>query len=209
MLDNNFHGSAKFAWPPARAPGSRLSAAVTAPAPTSARTRRPAPAQRYGWSKLVRPLGRPPDHGDARVVGLRYSTSTGREAHKGRMASVVHHFDQQLRTMARSPLRRLARVGDGPPAISSMSTTSSRSISGDGDACGARPLQRRHRCEPASTTSPAPSSPSVAAAPSPTSRCRPTAGAYQAFTEAALPPPDGGHRVPQTRRRPADANRRL
>jgi ADP-L-glycero-D-manno-heptose 6-epimerase len=57
------------------------------------------PLNVYGWSKLVfdRWLGRQWDRLTAPVVGLRYFNVYGpREAHKGRMASVVHHFSRQL-----------------------------------------------------------------------------------------------------------------
>jgi ADP-L-glycero-D-manno-heptose 6-epimerase len=57
------------------------------------------PLNVYGWSKLLfdQWLARQGERA-ARVVGLRYFNVYGpREAHKGRMASVVHHFDRQLR----------------------------------------------------------------------------------------------------------------
>jgi ADP-L-glycero-D-manno-heptose 6-epimerase len=57
------------------------------------------PLNVYGWSKLMfdRWLGRRWDMLTAPVVGLRYFNVYGpREAHKARMASVVHHFSRQL-----------------------------------------------------------------------------------------------------------------
>ena len=56
------------------------------------------PLNVYGWSKLLfdQWLDRQGEH-EVRVVGLRYFNVYGpHEAHKGRMASVVHHFDRQL-----------------------------------------------------------------------------------------------------------------
>ncbi len=58
------------------------------------------PLNIYGWSKLVfdQHVRRLLPTSRARVVGLRYFNVYGpRERHKGRMASVVQHFDQQLR----------------------------------------------------------------------------------------------------------------
>lgn len=58
------------------------------------------PLNVYGWSKLLfdQWLARQGGSRSARAVGLRYFNVYGpREAHKGRMASVVHHFDGQLR----------------------------------------------------------------------------------------------------------------
>ncbi|HET7717530.1 MAG TPA: NAD-dependent epimerase/dehydratase family protein, partial [Bauldia sp.] len=51
----------------------------------------------------------------ARVVGLRYFNVYGpREAHKARMASVVHHFDRQLRESGAVRLFGASHgVGDG------------------------------------------------------------------------------------------------
>jgi ADP-L-glycero-D-manno-heptose 6-epimerase len=57
------------------------------------------PLNVYGWSKLVfdRWLRRRWSTLAAPVVGLRYFNVYGpREAHKGRMASVVHHFSRQV-----------------------------------------------------------------------------------------------------------------
>ncbi len=57
------------------------------------------PLNVYGWSKLLfdQWLARHRERA-TRVVGLRYFNVYGPgEAHKGRMASVVHHFDRQLR----------------------------------------------------------------------------------------------------------------
>ncbi len=58
------------------------------------------PLNVYGWSKLVFDQWLRRRIGEARVpvTGLRYFNVYGPgEAHKGRMASVVHHFDRQLR----------------------------------------------------------------------------------------------------------------
>jgi ADP-L-glycero-D-manno-heptose 6-epimerase len=57
------------------------------------------PLNVYGWSKLVfdQWLRRRWDDLKAPVVGLRYFNVYGpREAHKARMASVIHHFSKQL-----------------------------------------------------------------------------------------------------------------
>lgn len=57
------------------------------------------PLNVYGWSKLVfdRWLLRHWSELTAPAVGLRYFNVYGpREAHKGRMASVVHHFSRQV-----------------------------------------------------------------------------------------------------------------
>jgi ADP-L-glycero-D-manno-heptose 6-epimerase len=57
------------------------------------------PLNVYGWSKLVfdQWLRRRWNDVTAPVVGLRYFNVYGpREAHKGRMASVVHHFSRQI-----------------------------------------------------------------------------------------------------------------
>jgi len=57
------------------------------------------PLNVYGWSKLLfdRWLQRQWNGLSAPVVGLRYFNVYGpREAHKGRMASVVHHFSRQV-----------------------------------------------------------------------------------------------------------------
>lgn len=57
------------------------------------------PLNVYGWSKLVfdRWLLRQWNALSAPVIGLRYFNVYGpREAHKGRMASVVHHFSRQV-----------------------------------------------------------------------------------------------------------------
>ena len=104
MLDNNFTVSKElFAWCRRRAlPFVYASSAAVYGAGTDFREDAPElrPLNVYGWSKLVfdRWVARQ-EPGDARVVGLRYFNVYGpREAHKGRMASVVHHFDQQLRT---------------------------------------------------------------------------------------------------------------
>jgi ADP-L-glycero-D-manno-heptose 6-epimerase len=58
------------------------------------------PLNVYGWSKLLfdRWVVRRSGDFTARVVGLRYFNVYGPgETHKGRMASVVHHFDAQVR----------------------------------------------------------------------------------------------------------------
>jgi ADP-L-glycero-D-manno-heptose 6-epimerase len=58
------------------------------------------PLNVYGWSKLLfdQWLTRRWSELSAPVVGLRYFNVYGpREAHKGRMASVVHHFSRQVR----------------------------------------------------------------------------------------------------------------
>lgn len=58
------------------------------------------PLNVYGWSKLLfdQWLRRRAGRLTAPVIGLRYFNVYGpREAHKGRMASVIHHFDKQLR----------------------------------------------------------------------------------------------------------------
>ena len=58
------------------------------------------PINVYGWSKWVfdQWFMRHAKRLNAPVVGLRYFNVYGpNEAHKGRMASVVHHFDRQLR----------------------------------------------------------------------------------------------------------------
>jgi ADP-L-glycero-D-manno-heptose 6-epimerase len=57
------------------------------------------PLNVYGWSKLLFDRWVARRRGDlkARVVGLRYFNVYGPgEAHKGRMASVVHHFSKQI-----------------------------------------------------------------------------------------------------------------
>ncbi len=59
-----------------------------------------APLNVYGWSKLLfdRWVASREGGQSNRVVGLRYFNVYGPgEGHKGRMASVVHHFDRQLR----------------------------------------------------------------------------------------------------------------
>lgn len=57
------------------------------------------PLNVYGWSKLVfdRWLRRQVGEASIPVTGLRYFNVYGpHEAHKGRMASVIHHFSRQL-----------------------------------------------------------------------------------------------------------------
>ncbi len=120
MLDNNFTVSKElFGWCRARAvPMVYASSAAVYGAGTDFREDAPdlRPLNVYGWSKLVfdRWVARE-DPGDARVVGFRYFNVYGpREAHKGRMASVVHHFDQQLRTSGEVRLFAGSHgVGDG------------------------------------------------------------------------------------------------
>lgn len=59
-----------------------------------------APLNVYGWSKLLFDQWLRKHIGSAQVpvTGLRYFNVYGPgEVHKGRMASVVHHFDRQLR----------------------------------------------------------------------------------------------------------------
>lgn len=74
------------------------------------------PLNVYGWSKLLfdQWLARQGER-TARVVGLRYFNVYGPgEAHKGRMASVVHHFDRQLRDTGAMRLFGASHgVGDG------------------------------------------------------------------------------------------------
>ncbi len=74
------------------------------------------PLNVYGWSKLLfdQWLARQGERA-ARVVGLRYFNVYGpHEAHKGRMASVVHHFDRQLRDTGTVRLFGASHgVGDG------------------------------------------------------------------------------------------------
>ncbi|MBZ0229778.1 MAG: ADP-glyceromanno-heptose 6-epimerase [Bauldia sp.] len=58
------------------------------------------PLNVYGWSKLLFDRWVARHRGDltARAVGFRYFNVYGPgEAHKARMASVVHHFDRQVR----------------------------------------------------------------------------------------------------------------
>lgn len=59
-----------------------------------------APLNVYGWSKLLfdRYVRRLPPGGDCQVVGLRYFNVYGPgEQHKGSMASVAFHFNEQLK----------------------------------------------------------------------------------------------------------------
>lgn len=76
----------------------------------------PRPLNVYGWSKLLfdQWLARQGER-TARVVGLRYFNVYGpHEAHKGRMASVVHHFYRQLRDTGAVRLFGASHgVGDG------------------------------------------------------------------------------------------------
>ncbi len=102
MMETNFAFSkALFAW--CRANGVPLvyaSSAAVYGGGTDFREDAPdlRPLNVYGWSKLVfdRWLAGQ-DQGGIRVAGFRYFNVYGpREAHKGRMASVVHHFARQL-----------------------------------------------------------------------------------------------------------------
>ena len=122
----------------------------------------PRPLNVYGWSKLLfdQWLARQGER-SARTVGLRYFNVYGpREAHKGRMASVVHHFDRQLRDTGTVRLFGASHgVGDGEHR---------RDFVFVGDvvavnlwAFDVRPRRRRLQCRhraraAASTTSPAP-----------------------------------------------------
>jgi ADP-L-glycero-D-manno-heptose 6-epimerase len=103
MLDTNFATSkALFAWCQKRGvPLIYASSAAVYGGGTDFREEAAdlRPLNVYGWSKLLfdQWLARQGERA-ARVVGLRYFNVYGpREAHKGRMASVVHHFDRQLR----------------------------------------------------------------------------------------------------------------
>ena len=56
------------------------------------------PLNVYGWSKLMFDRWLARQDTVAPVTGFRYFNVYGpREQHKGRMASVIHHFDKQLR----------------------------------------------------------------------------------------------------------------
>ncbi len=120
MLDQNFAVSkAVFAW--CQAHETTLIYASSAAIYGSGDDFRedvpdPRPLNVYGWSKLLfdQWLARQGERA-ARVVGLRYFNVYGpREAHKGRMASVVHHFDRQLRDTGAVRLFGASHgVGDG------------------------------------------------------------------------------------------------
>lgn len=104
MLDNNFEFSKEiFLWCQAR--GIPLVYASSAAVYGTAGDFREfaggeKPLNVYGWSKWLFDMWvkRRADDRRAPVTGLRYFNVYGRgEAHKGRMASVIHHFDAQLR----------------------------------------------------------------------------------------------------------------
>jgi ADP-L-glycero-D-manno-heptose 6-epimerase len=103
MLDTNFEASKEvFAWCQARAvPLVYASSAAVYGAATRFSEDDDAlrPLNVYGWSKLLFDRWVARRRGDltARVVGFRYFNVYGPgEAHKRRMASVIHHFDRQL-----------------------------------------------------------------------------------------------------------------
>ena len=103
MIDQNFaYSKALFAWCQAHeTPLIYASSAAVYGSGDDFREDAAAlrPLNVYGWSKLLfdQWLARQGER-SARTVGLRYFNVYGpREAHKGRMASVVHHFDRQLR----------------------------------------------------------------------------------------------------------------
>ena len=196
MLDNNFTVSKEiFAWCRRRAlPLVYASSAAVYGAGTDFREDAPdlRPLNVYGWSKLVFDhwVARQ-DHGDARVVGLRYFNVYGpREAHKGRMASVVHHFDQQLRTSGEVRLFAASHgVGDGGHRrdfvhvddivavnLWAMETPAARGLYNVGTGAS-RPFN-----DLASAVIAERGSGSIAYIPMPTD----LAGAYQAFTEADI-----------------------
>jgi ADP-L-glycero-D-manno-heptose 6-epimerase len=120
MLDQNFAASkALFAWCQAHAvPLIYASSAAVYGSGDDFRedAADPRPLNVYGWSKLLfdQWLARQPRPA-ARTVGFRYFNVYGpREAHKGRMASVVHHFDRQLRDTGTVRLFGASHgVGDG------------------------------------------------------------------------------------------------
>ena len=104
-MENNYRYSEE---PAGVLPGGGNAASSTPPprrctarGPRSARSRCERPLNVYGYSKflfdqLVRRRWRA---NTAQVVGLRYFNVYGpREAHKGRMASVVFHFFNELRS---------------------------------------------------------------------------------------------------------------
>jgi len=104
MLDNNFEFSKEtYAWcRNAGVPLVYASSAAVYGASTDFREdgKGLAPLNVYGWSKLMfdRWLARQTPDPKMRAVGLRYFNVYGPgEAHKGRMASVIHHFDRQIR----------------------------------------------------------------------------------------------------------------
>lgn len=104
MMDANFESSKEvFAW--CQTEGVPMvyasSAAVYGPSTSFAELAgNEHPINVYGWSKWVfdQWFMRHAKHLNAPVVGFRYFNVYGpNEGHKGRMASVVHHFDRQLR----------------------------------------------------------------------------------------------------------------
>jgi ADP-L-glycero-D-manno-heptose 6-epimerase len=103
MLDTNYETSKElFAWSQARKiPFVYASSAAVYGSATDFREGGDSerPLNVYGWSKLLfdRWLRRRWSDLVAPVVGFRYFNVYGpREAHKGRMASVVHHFSKQV-----------------------------------------------------------------------------------------------------------------
>jgi ADP-L-glycero-D-manno-heptose 6-epimerase len=104
MMDVNFEASKElFAWAQARGVPMvyASSAAVYGPGRGFAEFAGfEQPLNVYGWSKWVfdQWLAKRLTDLAAPVIGLRYFNVYGpREGHKGRMASVVHHFHRQLR----------------------------------------------------------------------------------------------------------------
>ena len=104
MLDTNFTFSKEiFAWCQQRRVPLiyASSAAVYGGSPDFGETNDGLrPLNVYGWSKLLfdQWVARQEDL-TAKVVGLRYFNVYGpAEAHKGRMASVIHHFSRQAET---------------------------------------------------------------------------------------------------------------
>ena len=103
MLDTNFEAAKEiFAWCQGRAvPLVYASSAAVYGAASrfSEADDDLRPLNVYGWSKLLFDRWVARRRGDltARVVGFRYFNVYGPgEAHKRRMASVIHHFDRQL-----------------------------------------------------------------------------------------------------------------
>ena len=104
MLDTNFATSKELSagcqarrGPPVYAPWAAVFGAATRFSEDDDDLR---PLNVYGWSKLLFDRWVARRRGDltARVVGFRYFNVYGPgEAHKKRMASVIHHFDRQLR----------------------------------------------------------------------------------------------------------------
>ncbi|MCC6982544.1 MAG: ADP-glyceromanno-heptose 6-epimerase [Bauldia sp.] len=104
MMDANFETSKEvFAWCQSQAIPMvyASSAAVYGPSTTFAELAgNEQPINVYGWSKWVfdQWFLRHMKRLNAPVAGFRYFNVYGpNEGHKGRMASVVHHFDRQLR----------------------------------------------------------------------------------------------------------------